>query len=257
MSNDTHPAGRERMRTLITPVLTCLLLLGAFPSAGSSQVLLVLLFGDKLSNESMQIGIKLDRAFTSLTELDGADVRSGWAFGAFAEVPLNDTWGLQPELTLTTPGGAQSFVGDPTGNPTLDGVFTEVSVTRKLSYSNLVLPLRARVGRFAIGAGPQIGYLRKAQDIYEGLVSGEDQFTLESDISEGLNSWDVGIAGKVEFLLKPERGMQSARIHVAPYVGLSDMIRDNTGLAVKGWGVSVGIGIPVGTQSDDESNEQE
>ena len=42
-----------------------LLTLGLFatvPSAASSQVLLVLLFGDKLSSESLQAGIKLDAA---------------------------------------------------------------------------------------------------------------------------------------------------------------------------------------------------
>ncbi len=97
---------------------------GVNPAPVSSQILLVILFGDKLSSESLQVGIKLDRAFTSLTDLEGADVRSGWAFGAFVEIPLGETWGVQPELTLTTPGGAQTFVGDPTGNPTLDGVFT-------------------------------------------------------------------------------------------------------------------------------------
>ena len=138
---------------------------GVNPAPVSSQILLVILFGDKLSSESLQVGIKLDRAFTSLTDLEGADVRSGWAFGAFAEIPLGETWGVQPELTLTTPGGAQTFVGDPTGNPTLDGVFSEVSVTRKLSYSNLGVPLRVLVGRIALGLGPQIGYLRKADDV--------------------------------------------------------------------------------------------
>ena len=241
---------RRTSRSLAT-VIGAALLMTALPSAASGQVLLVLLFGDKLSSENLQVGIKLDRAFTSLTELEAADVRSGWAFGAFGEVPLNEQWSLQPELTLTTPGGAQTFVGDPTGNPTLDGVFSEVSVTRKLAYSNLVLPLKVNLGRFAVGVGPQISYLRSADDIYEGLVTGGDEFTLESDIVDTLNRWDVGLAGKIEILLKPEQGMRSARIHVAPTFGLTDIVKDNTGTAVKGWGVSVGIGFPVGASGDE------
>ena len=236
---------------LLRALCAAILLAAALPNAAASQVLLVLLFGDKLSNESLQVGIKLDRAFTNLTELEAADVRSGWAFGAFGEVPLDERWSLQPELTLTTPGGAQTFVGDETGNPTLDGVFSDVSVTRKLAYSNLVLPLKVNLGRFAVGVGPQISYLRSADDIYEGLVSGEDEFTLESDIVDTLNRWDVGVAGKIELLLKPERGMRSARIHVAPTFGLTDIVRDNTGNAVKTWGVSVGIGFPVGANGDE------
>ena len=120
-----------RVSTFSRALFAVVLLSAVLPSAASSQVLLVLLFGDKLSSESFQVGIKLDRAFTNLTELEAADVRSGWAFGAFGEVPLNEQWSLQPELTLTTPGGAQTFVGDPTGNPTLDGVFSEVSVDER------------------------------------------------------------------------------------------------------------------------------
>ncbi len=228
-------------------------ILSCAPNSASSQILIVLLFGDKLSSESLQIGIKLDRAFTNLTELDGADMRSGWAFGAFGEIPLSEQWSLQPELTLTTPGGSKTFIGDPTGVPGLDGLFSEVSVTRKLSYSNLVLPLKVILGRFAVGVGPQLSYLRKADDIYEGLVTGEDEFTLESDIVETLNHWDVGLVAKVEFYLKPERGMRSPRIHISPFLGLTDIVRDNTGNPVKGWGVSIGLGIPVGAGSDESS----
>jgi len=243
----------KSVKRVVGAMLASTLVLTVVPSAASSQVLLVLLLGDKLSNETLQVGIKLDRAFTNLTELDGADVRSGWAFGAWGEIRLAERWSLQPELTLTTPGGSKTFVGDPTGIPALDGVFSEVSVTRRLSYSNLVVPVKVVAGRFAVGIGPQLSYLRKADDFYEGLVTGEDEFTLESDVVETLNRWDVGLAAKVEFYLKPERGMQSARIHVAPFLGLTDIVKDNTGNAVKNWGVSLGIGIPVGTSSDEGS----
>ena len=144
---------------------TCAAILACAPSPASSQVLLVILFGDKLSSESFQIGVKLDRAFTGLTELDGADVRSGWAFGAFGEIRLSEMWSLQPELTLTTPGGSNTFVGDPVSVPELDALFSEVSVTRKLSYSNLQAFLKVKPGPLAIGIGPQLSYLRKAQDV--------------------------------------------------------------------------------------------
>ncbi len=245
----------ETTRRVIAAAAAALALTALAPAAASSQVLLVLLFGDKLSNENLQVGIKLDRAFTGLTELDGADVRSGWAFGAFGEIPLNERWSLQPELTLTTPGGAQSFVGDPTGVPELDGVFSDVSVTRRLSYSALSLPVKVNLGRVALGVGPQVGYLRKADDVYEGLVAGGDEFTLESDIVDTMNRWDVGLLGTVEYLLKPDRGMKSARIRVSPYLGFTDTVKDNTGSPVKGWGVSLGIGIPVGTNADETGTE--
>jgi len=240
------------MKKYCSPLVLVLALLAIVPIHASSQVLLVLLFGDKLSSESLQIGIKLDRAFTNLTELEGADVRSGWAFGAFGEIPLSARWSLQPELTMTTPGGSKTFIGDPTGVPELDGVFSNVSVTRKLSYSNLQFLVKVKLGRFAFGVGPQLSYLRKAQDVYEGLVTGQDAFTLESDVIETHNRWDVGLAAKLEFYLKPERGMRSMRVHLAPFFGMTDTLKD-TGASAKNFGMSIGIGVPVGA-SGDESN---
>jgi len=137
--------------------------------------------------------------------------------------------------------------------PELQGIVSEISVTRRLSYSNLSLPVKVRVGRVAIGVGPQVSYLRKAHEVREGLLTGVDPFTVESDIVDSLNRWDFALAGKIEFYLKPERGMKSARIHVAPYVGFSDIVKDNVGSPVKNWGVSLGLGIPVGTSSDEPS----
>jgi hypothetical protein len=113
--------------------------------------------------------------------------------------------------------------------------------------------LKFKPGPFAIGVGPQLSYLRKAQDVYQGLVTGEDTFTLESDIIEGLNRWDVGLAANLEWYLKPDRGMRSLRIHVTPYLGMLDTVKDNDGDPVKGWGLSVGVGIPVGASSEDSS----
>jgi hypothetical protein len=152
---------------------------------------------------------------------------------------------------MTTPGGSSTFIGDETGVPDLDDLFSEVSVTRRLSYSNLQAFLKFKPGPVAIGVGPQLSYLRKAQDVYQGLVTGEDAFTLESDIVETLNRWDVGLAANIEWYLKPDRGMKSLRLHITPFLGLLDTLKDNTGNAVNNWGVSVGVGIPVGASSDE------
>jgi hypothetical protein len=45
--------------------------------------------------------------------------------------------------------------------------------------------------------------------------------------------------------------MKSLRLHVTPFLGLLDTLKDNTGNAVNNWGVSVGVGIPVGASADE------
>ena len=54
------------------------------------------------------------------------------------------------------------------------------------------------------------------------------------------------------FYLKPERGMRSMRVHLAPFLGTANTLK-GTGISVKNFGMSVGIGFPVGASSEDES----
>jgi hypothetical protein len=224
--------------------------LGAPVQAVQGQVLLAILFGDKLSTETFQLGIKLDGAFTGLTEVTDADTRFGWAFGAFGEIKLSDTWSLQPELSMTAPGGAKEFLGTPPGDPRLEEIFGDVLQTRKMSYTNLSFLVKLKTGRFGIGFGPQVGYLRKAEDVYEGKVIDVGDFTMTKDVVDEHNRWDVGLTALLEFYLSPEKEMLSPRIHVTPYLGLSDTLKDNPGDAVKNFGVQVGIGFAVGGGSE-------
>lgn len=61
-----------------------------------------------------------------------------------------------------------------------------------------------------------------------------------------LNRWDVGLAGRVEVYLKPEDGMFSVRLHIAPCLDLTDVSKDNTGEAREGLGRLVRDGNPDG-----------
>jgi hypothetical protein len=226
--------------------------IGAPIQQAQGQVLLAILFGDKLSTENFQLGIKLDAAFTNLSEVEGAAYRRGWAFGAFGEINLSDKWSLQPELSMTAPGGAQEFLGSPPGDPELDEVFEDVLVTRKMAYTNLSFLVKYKAGRFGIGFGPQMGYLRKAEDVYEGKATGVGDFTLTKNVIDDHGRFDFGLTANIEYFLSPEKKMLSPRIHITPYFGLKDTLEDNSGNAVKNFSIQVGLGIPVGGSSDSE-----
>ena len=46
--------------------------------------------------------------------------------------------------------------------------------------------------------------------------------------------------------------MRSMRVHLAPFLGTANTLK-GTGISVKNFGMSVGIGFPVGASSEDES----
>ena len=143
----------------------------------SAQALLVLLFGDKFASENVQGGIKFDVVGTTLSDLSGAERLRSWDLGGFLEVKLNTRLSVQPEFTFKVPAGAQSLPFVPTGAPAVDSAFaaaSNVSVTRRLGYIAVPLLLKVKAGRFHFAAGPQIGYVVKAEDHYIGTVTRTD-----------------------------------------------------------------------------------
>ena len=85
-----------------------LLFLFTLNSAANAHALLILLFGDKLSTESFQMGINASLSASTINGIDNAEYRVSWAFGAFGELRFSDNWFLHFNLTIKTPGGAKN-----------------------------------------------------------------------------------------------------------------------------------------------------
>jgi len=217
--------------------------------AAPAQALLVLLFGDKFASENVQGGIKFDVVSTTLSGLAGAARVRSWDLGGFLEVKLNNRLSVQPEFTFKSPAGAQSlpFVG--TGEPAVDSAFagaTAVSVTRTLGYITVPLLLKVTAGRFRVAAGPQFGYVVKAEDHYIGTITRSNDLTYTQGLWSRVNHWDVGVSVVGEFALAPSQKLRSMRIRIIWYHGFGDALSDAPGVNDS---FGVGFGLPIGGPS--------
>jgi hypothetical protein len=244
------------MRRILPGVLATLslsLLSAARPADAEGQALLILLFGDRLSPETFQLGIQADVTFTNVTGVENSSVRSSWLFGAYGQVRLSDTWSFVPGLTVKTPAGMQGFaVGDAgnqfeeTGIPEVDELLEEATVRRETNYLTVPLVMRYRAGRVGLSGGGYFGYMTSGSDKLEATAN-QGFLTVEDDkIPDHLNRWDGGLQGGIDFMLKPERGMRSMKVHVTGSYGLVDTLKDNAGDPVRNWGIFAGLQIPVG-----------
>jgi len=221
--------------------------------AAPAQALLVLIFGDKFASEQVQGGIKFDVAWTTLSGLSGAERLRSWDLGGFLEVKLSNRLSLQPEFTFKVPAGAQSLPFVPTGEPAVDSAFAaaaDVSVTRKLGYITIPVLLKVTGGRFQFSAGPQIGYLVKAEDRYAGTVNSANDLTYTKSIWSRTNPWDAGLNFLGEFALAPSLGIRSMRIRVSWYHAFGDALGDTPG---RNDTVALGFGLPIGGPKHTES----
>ena len=214
--------------------------------AARGQALLVLLFGDKFASENVQGGIKFDVVGTTLSGLSGAERLRSWDLGGFIEVKLSERFSIQPEFTFKSPAGAAGLPFSPTGVPEVDNAFagaTDVSVARTLGYVTIPINIKLRAGRFAIGVGPQIGYVVRAEDRYTGTVSRENDLSYTVGLWSRVNRWDTGVNAAVEFALAPRLGLHSMRVRALWYHGFGDALSDAAGTNDT---IGLGFGLPIG-----------
>ena len=102
--------------------------------------------------------------------------------------------------------------------------------------------------RLHLGAGPQVGFLSGATDVYEGVI--ENRITVEDDIEDNLNSTDAGVTFHIEYKLK--EGPFSTSLNARYYHGLTDIIKDNPGDEVYNRIFSLSISVPMGDVPETE-----
>jgi hypothetical protein len=235
---------------MLRKIVLMTVLVVAMAGTAHSQALLILLFGDKLSTEKVQVGINFMGTLSNIKGIDDTKMRPSWAFGAFCEIKLADSWTLQPELIVKTPGGAKNIPFTTTGDPSADSLIGEGEKSRTFNYLTVPIFVKYRTRSIGIYAGPQFGYLTSAKDVHTGTTVHGNAFTVEQDVKEYLNKWDAGIGGGFEYSFKPEEKMRSMRLGLRFYWGLVDMVKDNPGDAQTNYSLIITVGIPIGGSKD-------
>ena len=111
------------------------------------------------------------RGGISITTLrgDGYNAKPGLHLGGFANIPLQSSFSLQPELYFSTQGAKW-----------------EVEGKTELSYLNIPLLAKYRTAsRFFGETGPQVGFMLSAHDTFDGE---------KEDVKEYLNTTDFSWA---------------------------------------------------------------
>ncbi|MHC4233574.1 MAG: porin family protein [Planctomycetota bacterium] len=235
------------VRTLFLGVVLAL----GFQQPAEGQVLLGILFGDKLATERFHIGFNVGINVADFSGIDDTDFKTGLMLGLVAEWKIAGNFYLQPELLPFYKVGASGMppLLDDAPQP-LDTLVAEKDASRKLSYFEIpVIAKYATLGnRLHIGAGPQVGILLGAEDVFTGVI--ENVITVQDDIEDELNSFDAGVSFQVEYKLS--EGPFAASISARYYLGLTDTIKDNPGDAVYNRVLTVFGSVPMGGGAGEE-----
>lgn len=159
-----------------------------------AQVLMSLIFGDKLNTEQNAFGIHIDYSFNGITNLEESKAigLGSLNLGLFFSRKFDDHWAWNMDLLGKYIRGASGIPAYSLMDPDLDTQFSGTHLDRKINYLSALPTIRYLndKGMF-VEAGAQFSWrTKKAKDYFEISVPDGD-LLLEVDIRDQINQIDV------------------------------------------------------------------
>jgi len=221
-----------------------------FVGTARSQIIVALLFGDKLNTGTLEFGLVASPAITNITN-SASESRSGFNLGLFFNIHPEKKFFIHLELTAKGALGAENIAPYSTGNDSLDRLFNEGSVERIIKSFN-VTPLGryAFSKQFFVDGGFQTNLMFKPKDVFHSTVNDNDlEYSIKID--EQITRLDFCLAGGLFYKFRPDR--RSMGIGIRYVHGLTDINKLQTGTqANTAWMATFTIPVgaaPKGTES--------
>lgn len=138
--------------------------------------------------KAQYLGIKggMNLSNLNIDDVDDENMRVGYHFGAFFNLPISDAFAVQPEVLYSTKGAKADYNIDLGLLGSVDG-----NAQIKLDYIDVPLLGVFRVGdNFELHVGPYIGFLTNSKYKFEGAAEAEGD--LDSD---SFKNMDYGLVG--------------------------------------------------------------
>lgn len=209
-----------------------------------SQVLISLLFGDKLNSDKIKFGLEGGVNFANVTNLPTASTSTNFNIGFYFDFKLNENpnWYLHTGVIVKSTMGAK-LEPYSLNDENLDELFAEGDVIRKLNYWNVPFLARYKFNNnIFIEAGPMLGIIYKGVDKFTNDVNGSE-LIYNNDVRKDHTRFDIGLEGGIGY--QTEKFMNGMNFGARYYHGLlnSSIVQDAN---QKNTSYYIFVGLPIG-----------
>lgn len=216
--------------------------------SANSQVLISLIFGDKLNTPALEFGLEGGASFLNMSNTPGSKNLTAWNLGFYFNILLKPQVYIYTGVLVKGPMGCGSLDPYSLDNATLDSAFSLGSVDRKISYFCVPIMLKYKFeNNFQVSGGIQAGLRTQAVDVFSQtyVTDGKDDDDLVFDNynRKDYAHLDFGLTGTLGYYLPNfANGMTvSARY----YYGLVDVNLPESGKQVN-HALYLNAAIPIG-----------
>lgn len=210
-----------------------------------SQVLISLLFGDKLNSPFLEFGLEGGANFSTISNLESSGTKAGFNLGFYFDFKSkkNPSWMINTGVIVKSPMGAHDVPIYSLNDVNLDNTFVGGTVNREIRYFNVPILIKYQFkNNIYLKAGPQLGLLAKAFDKFTKEINDED-VVYKNNIRDKIHVIDAGIAIGTGYHMNIGNGLN---VTVQYYYGLVPLMKGDSSPNQYNRSVYVTAGIPIG-----------
>jgi hypothetical protein len=232
-------------------LLLLTLFIGFTIRSARSQVLIALVFGDKLNTPNIEFGLNVGGNFSTLIDHPEAKYNKGINFGLYFNFKLSDHLYLHPELQFMNKMGSRGI--DERDLPGSEFEDPTLKTWRELNYATLVfLPRYKLTNQLYFEAGIHGSLLLSADDLL--MVNPEDKAELvyKRFIRSEITTMDVGFDVGLGYKFGKGEGVN---LSLRYSQGFINTLKDDSLTPEYNRGFHVQVGIPIGLGKEDVENQ--
>ena len=212
-----------------------------------SQVVISLLFGEKLNSDKIEFGLIGGFNWSELYDLEEASALTNFNLGFYFHFKVAENSFLSTGVLVKSDLGTTGMETYQIGEPDFDSVFVDGKLTKRIAYFHVPILYQYRFkDRFYLEGGIQAGLRTSAQDIFTKSEFGGDLEYIRNTRSE-YTVLDAGLLGG--FGIKFKQQPKSMSMGLRYYYGLVNVSTiENTTL--KNSSIYLFIKIPIGVKGD-------
>ncbi len=226
------------------------LCLSIFSLNSNAQVLISLLFGDKLNSPGLEFGLEGGMNFSSIQGMNSTSYSRAINLGFYFDIRLKESLDLYTGVLVRSRQGINKLKTDDLISLGAE-VYSE-SGDYKQVLNTFLVPALIKYkfpNHFYIEAGPQFGLTTKAWIEFESENDGITARIREDNIDD-IYKFDIGASGGLGYKLMKGTGIT---IGIKYYYGFLDVYKERSG--TNNHGLYLKLNIPVGAAKAKNKNE--
>lgn len=203
-----------------------ILLLSLFAYQAHSQVLISLLFGDKLNSDKVEFGLEGGTNLSHITALQSTKLLPTFNLGMYFDIQIKKSWRLYTGVLVKSSLGTHHLSLSDLSQLHAATYAASGSYSQKINY--FLVPLLAKYqfkNRIYLEAGPQAGLMSKAWVEFKS-DSGNTEAKIKEKNTDQVQRLDFGFVGGIGYKIQKDKGMT---IGIKYYYGIVDVYKDVEG----------------------------